>query len=149
MCCSQAKFYLQIKIKFLCISTPTAIIYNYFYLFYCMYILTKVKRKKITRHAVKKREKKRANYIHNLYIKIKILMRKQGYFFKNDSNFGNHDCREVRHEYRDRYSLARDVTSNRKRHGHGEGFRLADVHLRLFDIYKQLKRSFRDCSRII
>lgn len=69
-------------------------------------------------------------------------MRKQGYFFKNDSNFGNHNCREVRHEYRDWYSLARDVTSDRKRHGYGEGFRLADVHLRLFDIYRQLKRLF-------
>lgn len=88
----------------------------------------------------KKKKKKSKLYIHNLF---KILMRKQGfYFFKNDSNFGNHNCREVRHEYRDWYSLARDVTSDRKRHGHGEGFRLTDVHLRLLDIYRQLKTLF-------
>lgn len=64
------------------------------------------------------------------------------YFFKNDSDFRNDDGGGIRHDNLNRYSLARHVTTNWNSHGHADRFRLANIHLGLFDTYWQLKRSF-------
>lgn len=71
--------------------------------------------------------------------RLRTIVRKQGYFFTNDSDFRDHNGGGIRHDYLNRYSLPRDVTVNRKIHGHAERFRLPDVRLGLFDAYWQLK----------